>query len=187
MMSVLDSAEERQTVFPVSVEFYHEAGRLGWISEDVELLEGVIFKKMAKSPLHEWLVRCLRRLLEAACGPGLMVEKEQPITCDRSEPEPDLAVFAGDWNDYRTKHPTTAELVIEISINTRQRDRSKAGIYAEAGVKEYWLVEPEAGTISVYTGPGSAGYAVCNDFASHERVTSTVIPAFGVTLADLMK
>ena len=83
-MTVLDTPEERQTVFPVSVEFYHEAGRLGMIGEDVELLDGVIFKKMPKSPLHEWFIACLRRLLEAACGPGMFVEKERPITCRSS-------------------------------------------------------------------------------------------------------
>lgn len=186
-MTVLDTPEERQAVYPVSVDFYHEAGRLGMIGEDVELLDGVIFKKMPKSPLHEWFIACLRRLLEAACGSGMLVENERPITCRSSEPEPDLAVFAGDWMDYRLSHPTTAELVIEIAINTQQRDRSKAGIYAEAGVKEYWLVEPESGVVSLYTEPSATGYGSCVTFASHERVTSTVIPVFSVTLADLMK
>ena len=186
-MTVLDTPEERQTVFPVSVEFYHEAGRLGLIGEDVELLDGVIFKKMPKSPLHEWFIACLRRLLEAACGPGMFVEKERPITCSGSEPEPDLAVFAGDWSDFRSSHPTTAELVIEIAINTQQRDRSKAGIYAEAGVKEYWMVEPEAGVISLYTVPANDGYASCQSFATQDLVTSTVIPAFSLRMADLMK
>jgi hypothetical protein len=52
-MTVLDTPEERQAVYPVSVDFYHEAGRLGMITEDVELLDGVIFKKMPKCPLHE--------------------------------------------------------------------------------------------------------------------------------------
>lgn len=43
MITVLESAEARETVFPLSVEFYHKAGRLGLIGEDVELLEGVLF------------------------------------------------------------------------------------------------------------------------------------------------
>lgn len=186
-MTVLDTPEERQAIYPVSVEFYHEAGRLGMIGEDVELLDGVIFKKMPKSPLHEWFIACLRRLLEAACGAGMFVEKERPITCRSSEPEPDLAVFAGDWSDYRLQHPTTAELVIEIAINTRQRDRSKAGIYAEAGIKEYWLVEPEAGIISLHTEPSASGYRECRTFTAQDPVISTILPAFRVTLADLMK
>lgn len=43
MITVLESAEARETVFQLSVEFYHKAGRLGLIGEDVELLEGVLF------------------------------------------------------------------------------------------------------------------------------------------------
>ncbi|HRJ11223.1 MAG TPA: hypothetical protein PK490_13980 [Prosthecobacter sp.] len=59
MITVLESPEARQTVHPLSVEFYHEAGRLGLIGEDVELLEGVLFKKMPKSPLHQpWSACC---------------------------------------------------------------------------------------------------------------------------------
>jgi len=43
----------------------HEASRLGMIGEDVELLEGVIFRKTAESPLHEWLIEFFKRHLEA--------------------------------------------------------------------------------------------------------------------------
>ena len=186
-MTVLDTPEERQTVFPVSVEFYHEAGRLGLIGEDVELLEGVIFKKMPKSPLHQTLIRILQKMLQEIVPHSCFIDRECPITCRDSEPEPDLVVFQGDLSDYQVRHPTTAELVIEIAINTQQRDRSKAGIYAEAGVKEYWMVEPEAGVISLYTVPANEGYASCQSFAIQDLVTSTVIPAFSVRMADLMK
>jgi hypothetical protein len=65
----LDSFELRGAVYPVRVGFYHEASRLGMIGEDVELLEGVIFRKAAKSPLHEWLIDFFKRPLEAVCGP----------------------------------------------------------------------------------------------------------------------
>jgi Uma2 family endonuclease len=173
-MTGLDTPEERQMIYTFSVEFYHEAGRLGMIGEDVELLYGVIFKKTPKSPLHEWFIACLRRLLEAACGAGMLDEKERPITCRSSEPEPDLAVFAGDWSDYRLQHPTTAEMVIEIAINTQQRDRSKTAIYAQAEVKEYWLVEPEAGVISLYTKPGAFDYEECYSFGAQDQVVSTI-------------
>ena len=186
-MTVLDTPEERQTVFPVSVEFYHEAGRLGLIGEDVELLEGVIFKKMPKSPLHQTLIRILQKMLQEIVPHSCFIDRECPITCRDSEPEPDLVVFQGDLSDYQVRHPTTAELVIEISINTRQRDRSKAAIYAEAGVKEYWLVEPEVGTITRYTEPTSSGYKEMHTFPATDSVASTVLSDFRVTLADLMK
>lgn len=183
---VLETLEARQTVYPVSVEFYHEAGKLGMIGEDVELLEGVIFKKMPKSPFHEWLVEFLRERLAQICGSGFFIGKERPISCSTSEPEPDLAVFAGNSWEYRFNHPTTAELVIEIAITTLQRDRSKAAIYAGAGVKEYWLVEPETGSVTLYTNPSADGYQSTQAFNAQESISSTVFPAFTLRLADLL-
>lgn len=43
MITILESAEARESVFPHSVEFYHKAGRLGLTGEAVELPEGVPF------------------------------------------------------------------------------------------------------------------------------------------------
>lgn len=185
MISVLDTPEARQTVYPLSVEFYHEAGRLGLIGEDVELLEGVLFTKMPKSPLHQFLARRLQRLLESLVPAGFFVDRESPITCRRSEPEPDVAVFAGCMEDFARSHPSTAELVIEIAVNTQQRDRSKAAIYAEAGVKEFWLVEPEAGLITLHTQPAAEGYQLARAFRAEEAVASTIFPEFAITLAEL--
>ncbi len=186
MINVLETAEARQTVFPVSVEFYHEAGRLGLIGEDVELLEGVLFTQMPKSPLHEWFIDFLRAKLAAVCGAGFFIGKERPITCARSEPEPDLAVFRGSMMDYRHAHPTTAELVIEIAISSLQRDISKAAIYAGAGVKEYWIIDPELGTITLHTQPAAEGYSSRRVISAQELAVSTIFPAFTVTLAELL-
>lgn len=182
---VLNTLEARQTVYPVSVEFYHEAGKLGMIGEDVELLEGVIFKKMPKSPLHQYLVRKLQSLLAAIVPSGYFVDRESPITCARSEPEPDVAVFMGSSDDYQREHPTTAELVIEIAISTVQRDHSKAAIYAEAGVKEYWIIEPELSLVTLHTNPQAPGYTTRQTFSAQDLIPSTIFPAFTLRLADL--
>ncbi len=186
MISVLDTPEARQTVYPLTVEFYHEAGRLGLIGDDVELLEGVLFTKMPKSPFHEWLAEVLRQRLVEACGAGFFVGKERPITCARSEPEPDLAVFCGSIDDYRRAHPTTAELVIEIAINTLQRDRSKAAVYAEAGIKEYWLVEPENRSLVLFQHPAASGYGTRMEFSPNEEARSSLFPGFAVRLDQLL-
>lgn len=186
MINVLETAEARQTVFPVSVGFYHEAGRLGLIGEDVELLEGVLFTQKPKSPLHQTLARKLQRLLARLLPNDFFVDRECPITCSRSEPEPDLAVFYGTIEDYGASHPTTAELVIEIAISSLQRDISKAAIYAGAGVKEYWIIDPELGTITLHTQPAAEGYSSRRVISAQELAASTIFPAFTVTLAELL-
>lgn len=51
MSSILDDPAARKAVFPISVDFYHQASELGLIGEDVELLEGCLVKRISTSPL----------------------------------------------------------------------------------------------------------------------------------------
>ena len=106
---------------------------------------------------------------------GYFVDRESPITCASSEPEPDVAVFIGSSDDYLHEHPTTAEIVIEITISTPQRDRSKAAIYAEA----------ELNLVTLHTNPQATGYATRQTFTAQDLVPSTIFPAFTLRLADL--
>ncbi|MFM8703180.1 MAG: Uma2 family endonuclease, partial [Planctomycetia bacterium] len=86
------------------------------------------------------------------------LRKEEPLTLADSEPEPDLAVVAGCPDDFRTAHPTTAALVVEVAIATLGIDRAKADVYAAAGIAEYWIVIPESRTVEIHRRPGPAGY-----------------------------
>ena len=69
------------------------------------------------------------------------------------------------------------DLVVEIlSPSTSNRDkRTKARLYAEAGVREYWLVSPESETIEVLA-LRDGGYEVHVRAGYDELVTSTVLP-----------
>lgn len=185
MSSILDDPKVRQAVYPLSVDFYHQAGELGLLGEDVELLEGTLVKKMAKSPLHTWLVEFLYDALRRCLPPGWRVRLEQPLTFTSSEPEPDLAVVCGTLNDFRNAHPATAELVIEVALSTVEVDRQKAGIYAAAGVKEYWLVLPDTRGVEVYREPTDNGYQQRLTVTPPERLESTAVARFGVALVEL--
>ncbi|HMO65249.1 MAG TPA: Uma2 family endonuclease, partial [Verrucomicrobiota bacterium] len=153
MSSILDDPAVRRQVFPVSVEFYHQAAALGMLGEDVELLDGIIVKKMAKSPLHTLLVALLEALLRPCLPPHTSLRKEEPLTLADSAPEPDLAVVTGEFRDFAEAHPATALLVIEVAVTTEERDRRKAAIYARAGVAEYWLIEPDQRRLTVFRLP----------------------------------
>jgi Uma2 family endonuclease len=158
MSSILDQPELRQVVLPITVEQYHRLGEAGIIAEKTELVRGVIFEKMIKSPRHTWLVERLADWLREAVPAGFCVRQEQPLTLADSEPEPDVAVVSGSTDDYREAHPRTARLVIEVAIGSVALDREKGDAYAAAGVPEYWLVLPDEKTVEVYTEPSEAGY-----------------------------
>ncbi len=127
-----------------SVEEYHQLGELGVLtSEDgVELLEGWIVKKMNKRPIHGYLVRLLSEHFMRQLPPGWLCQCQLPISTQRSEPEPDIAIICGSHADFREHHPGGADcrLVIEVADTSIERDRSKSAIYREAGVQEYRIV-----------------------------------------------
>lgn len=185
MSAILDEPAVRRAAFPVSVEFYHELGRLGLLDKSVELLDGIIIQKMSKSPLHSSVVRRLHRLIMAALKAGQLLIREDPITTAASEPEPDLAVVEGDEQDFFDRHPTTALLAVEVAVSSVEIDRRKAAIYAGAGVKEYWLVEPEAERITVFRRPVSGSYESEQIFADGAVLTCDALPGLSVSLAGL--
>src|SRR5205823_12718759 len=82
-------------VLPLSVKAYHALGEMGLIPDQTELLYGQVFQKMPKSPLHSALLLRLLKILQKMLPSGLHLRPEQPITCDNSEPEPDLAIVRG--------------------------------------------------------------------------------------------
>jgi Uma2 family endonuclease len=116
---------------------------------------------------------------------GLHVQPEQPLLCGDSEPEPDLSVISGSINDYRTEHPRTAELVIEICVSSHDYDRSKLRAYAGAGVKECWLVLGPEKQIEVHCQPHAEQFAKHTVHGPGGSLTSTVVPSFTVDLTSL--
>lgn len=187
MTPVLDHPEVRESLMPIPVEFYHELGRLGMIGEDVELLEGFLIRKMSKPPLHETIVRRFAKVLMDCLPAGFFLVKESPLTLECSEPEPDLAVIAGDPEEFVSSHPSTAVIIVEVAVSTVQKDRSKAAIYAAAGVGEYWLIEPERKCLTVYRLPGIKGYGEAGTFDEESSVVSSVLPGFSICLPDLFR
>ncbi len=194
MNSVLEIPETRKLVVPISRAVYHDAGAAGLIDREVELLQGIIVKKMSKSPYHILLVRRLLKFLQAALheeiGDGrCFVAKEDPLGINESEPEPDLAVISGHPEDYGAELPATALLVIEVAVSSLERDRLKAQIYASAGVDEYWIVDAEHERIERYSEVDATNQAYLNttpfEFHGENRVTSLVIPTFRVRLQGL--
>ena len=86
-------------------------------------------------------------------------------------------------SDFAHRHPDTAEFIIEVAVSTIDTDRSKAEIYAEAGVKEYWLVHAESRCVEIYRQPTPSGYQQ-HDVVSTQAKSSTV-PSFCVDVAAM--
>jgi Uma2 family endonuclease len=136
-------------------ERYFALVECGIVSPDErnELLDGVIVAMAPQSPLHAAGVYRVDCALRAAFPPGTVIRGQSPMVAGgASVPEPDLAVLFGSEADYVIHYPGTALLVVEIAVSTVTQDRlTKSRIYAGAGVKNYWIVQPGEEWVEVYT------------------------------------
>lgn len=82
-------------------------------------------------------------------------------------------------NDYWER----PDLVMEVvSAKNRRHDLvTKRDEYARAGIPEYWIVDPEEATITVFVlRPRRKTYVEHGTFAKGDRATSQVLPGFEV-------
>ena len=80
------------------------------------------------------------------------------------------------------------DLVVEIrSPSTARYDwTTKRELYARHGVKEYWLVDPEAATVAVLLLDGGE-LKVTGVYGEKDTLASAVISGFSVALADVFR
>ena len=79
------------------------------------------------------------------------------------------------------------DLVIEILSNsTSRRDlKDKFYLYETAGVREYWIVEPNTGYVIQYQLGAESKYIQNGIFAKGDLMTSGVFPDLVVTISDI--
>ncbi len=185
MTALLEVPAIRQRFSPLSVAEYHQLGEFNEHGRRTELICGIVIEKMSKSPLHYDTIEAIREILEGQIQPGHVIRQEGPLTLGDSEPEPDIAVVRGARGDFRTVHPAKAELVIEVAVSSLEIDRAKARIYAEAGVREYWIVCPGEKRVEVYRQPLGQGFAETVSVAAPASLASTALPEVRLDLAVL--
>jgi Uma2 family endonuclease len=141
-----------------TVDEYHRMIEDGYFAADerFELLEGLIVGKMSKNPPHESIVARARRVLDRRLPPGWHVRVQSTVTTSDSEPEPDLAIVAGDEMDYFRRHPGASDtaLVVEVAHSTLRDDQTiKYRVYARAGFSPYWVLNVPGRRVHVYEQP----------------------------------
>ncbi len=186
MVAILENPEIRQLVGKISVQAYEQMGEdMGGIRR--ELIRGILIEETAPSAPHAFLITRLYRWVLAAVGTAFYCRQEQPLKLSDSMPQPDLAVIDGPEGDYFDVHPSTALWVMEVAVSSTVLDREKASLYAEAGIKEYWILLASEKAVEVHTVPEAGKYAQQRVYRSGETLASTVLPTLRVDLAALFR
>lgn len=176
----------------ISVEEYDRMIEHGILTTEdkVELLNGVIIKKMPKGTKHALLNDVFADLLKETLGGKVYVRSQNPIVLDDfSEPEPDIVLAKPPREIYFEKHPTAQDilLIIEISDSTLGRDRFAKGLaYAKAGIQQYLVFNVEDETIEDYRQPSADGYQSKQTYRSGDAFNLVTFPEIEIEVKNLL-
>ena len=182
---------------------YTYADCLGWEIEQYDLIGGRLLPPMpGRSSAHQ---RCLGGLMQQAqawlkqqprprpqvyhlpldvrlppwpgAAPDDIVDVVQPdllVVCDPARLDEQGAIGAPDW------------LVEVVSPGFVDRDiRLKFDLYQRHGVREYWLVFPEACTVAAYVLDAAGQYQLAAEYAAPGPIPVATLPGLAVEWADV--
>ena len=125
----------------------------------VELIDGVIYDMAAPTYMHQIILGQLYLQFSACAGQHSGGCEVVLSPCDvrldnddRTMVQPDLFVLCHEADIARHDIPGAPDLIVEIvSPSSRARDMIlKMGKYYNAGVREYWIVDPKRRKVYVY-------------------------------------
>jgi Uma2 family endonuclease len=184
-------AEVIEGIRRFTIEEYHRMGEAGVFGpqERVELIRGVIREMSPKGKRHSDAVALANEIfvIRLAGRARVFVQDVLRKAGWHSEPEPDLIVASNpDPRAYGTERSDTL-LVIEVADTSLQYDReTKAALYAEAGVPEYWILNLNENLLEIHRRPAGSGYRVTMVLKASERVAPLAFPDLEIQVGDLL-
>ena len=139
-----------------------EQGAFDHLNRKIELIRGELREMNPAGPFHDGLITYLTNWSVLAAAPHAMLVTSQTglsLPELESRPEPDLLWLRN--ANYRTRHPTAADVVlaIEVSHSSLRFDLTeKCKLYAEAGINEYWIVDANERCLHVFRQPRNGSY-----------------------------
>lgn len=172
-----------------------KAGDYLWLTQDgsrlIELADGWIEELPMPTQRHQGILAQLFLLLRpliAARGGLIYFAPLRLRLAERRFREPDLlALLRGDDPRAGDEFWTGADLVVEIvSPGNAEQDRLvKRREYAEAGIPEYWIVDPDEGSILVL-GLEAGAYRELGRYMAGQTVRSGLLPELRLPASEVL-
>lgn len=162
--------------------------------ERYELLDGVIYQVNPPSTKHQQVILALANWLYRAQHAGYgrgFVAPVGLIFNDRTRVEPDALFIRAGREEIITEQAIVgvSDLIVEvISPSSRTHATTiKYQPYARARVPHYWLIDPDAETVTVHDLASTGGYVVSTEWRGDDRLNSPLFPAIAIGVAELLR
>ena len=160
--------------------------------ERYELLHGELVMAPAPREIHQYF------LINLIIAIGAFVKKHKlgkvysapfdVVLSDENVVQPDLLFVSTARQHIITPDNIQGapDLVVEIlSPSTAERDRIvKSDLYAQHGVHEYWIVDPDARTITVFL-LNEGEFEEVDTYSERETLTSPILAGFSIALDEI--
>ena len=161
---------------------YQRMGEVGILCEGdrVELIEGEIVDMPPIGDKHNAAVDRLTRWFDRRVGDNAIVRVQGSVRLNyQTEPQPDVILLR--WRDdfYASGGAGRDDilLIVEVAHSSLAYDRDvKADLYARNSVPEYWLVDLEARSITVFRGPAATGYRSVTVASGAQPISPLALP-----------
>ena len=159
-----------------------------------ELDDGVLYIAGSGSQDHQFLMRRLCRHIEdhllASTPPAGRLHHAITTILSRNRhraPEPDIVVILAGRNDVSgiVHVEGVPDIVVEILSTDRRRDLTlKRDLYAESGVREYWIVDPRDDTVTPLELRGDR-YLQKAILGADDTLTTPLLPNLSIPLGSI--
>lgn len=186
---------------PQSDKKFTYADYLTWPeNERWEIIDGVPYMQAAPTWQHQSISGDLFRqisnyLVNNSCRVfASPFDLRLPETLEKDEEttfvvQPDIVVVCNPEGLKGTGYYGTPSMLIEItSPSTGKMDRLyKFNKYEKAGVKEYWIVEPEAKIVSVFILQANGQYGRPNVYSEDSQIKVSIFPGLMLDLKPVFE
>ena len=160
--------------------------------ERYELLNGELILSPSPKEIHQYISSILHIMIgtfvrERSLG-KVYFSPFDVVLSDTNVVQPDILFISNERADIVTPDNVQGapDLVVEIlSPATAERDRTvKLDLYALHGVKEYWIVDPDARTITVLL-RGEGSFEVGGIYGEGQTLRSPTLAGFSFALEEI--
>lgn len=152
----------------------------------VELIEGVLIQMISEGAPHTLAKMRIAKRLIALRQDAYQVFIGSTLTLAPTLAlDPDLYLYDAAIS-LSALNGDNVGLVIEIAAATLAKDLTlKAELYAQHGVRDYWVVDVNTDTVIVHRGLAGGIYRDVTHHSARDTVTALVLPGVSLCLADL--
>ncbi len=179
---------------------YTFADVLSWDEDErIEIISGKVFMMATPSRIHQKitgeLFRQLANFLEgkqcevyaAPFGVRLFEQDGDSEENVDTVVEPDISVVCDRSKLDKRGCKGAPDMIVEVlSPSSLRHDRLvKLNLYQQAGVREYWIIDPENRAVQVFLQDGSGSLRICEEYGSQDVAKVNVLDGCFIELSKV--